>query len=1700
MHNGFAITRTRSAIIGLLLLLVTAHCNGLQYQPFDSYANGEECALILDARGRTSVYDYTYNLLRGSFPTTAGGTQTCITFDAINHAYVEARKRINVARPKSEMWRPEDLATVGELLLDITTNLAQTYGLTYEEIQKSLPLIDTSKTLIREVCPAFLSNIECRPGKYRRFDGLCTNLENPTWGATLSPFARLMSPQFADGLSAPRISITGHDLPLSRVVSRTMHPDEGYHDHAGTVMVIAWGQFMDHDYTLTATPLDPLNRNDPEECCGRLPHQKNPYCNEIFIPEDDYFYKLFNVQCMNFVRAFPAVRPGCRLGSRVPFNLLTGVLDGNTVYGITEAFARKLRTGYGGLLRMNPVFAEYGLKDLLPLKLDIPDEGCTRPNRSLYCFEAGEIRVNEQLVLTCMHTLMAREHNRIAKALAVINPHWDDEILFQEARRIVIAEIQHITYNEFLPILLGKDVMEKFGLLLEKEKYWDGYDSSINPGVIDAFAAAAFRFGHSLLPTAVERWSKAHKFIASKRLSDLIRRPYDLYRAGVFDEYLMGLMNQVAQAMDDSITQEVTNHLFKKVGAKFGLDLVSFNMQRGREFGIPSYMEFRKYCGLPDANTFDELFGSMPNETVRRYSTIFEHPADVDLWSGGVSERPLPGSMLGPTFACLIATQFSHSRRGDRFWYELPNQPSSFTLEQLNEIRKTKLARLICDNTDLIDTVQIYPMVLPDHEINPRVPCRSGIIPGIDLSKWAEFPTSHAAEQYDIIMKSTQAASEIKPTLQHAYINKFNRKLKSMGKNTAISSEKKLSKPWWIYPNSIGWKKHTQHLKMPQKLLQQQEKFLNKQIMSPTFHLMNNQNKNVDLSDPDMEIIKITTIVEAIRQKRQNSAQMLKAAKSIQKIIGNKRSKRSSYKSENNSQNVREKTIISNKKSRHSNPNYRKQFKSKRTLSTKKPLRNKNATDLKTANNVAIPSTVFYKRIWEYINGTRPHTDIISGYNSLENNSDNSTCIDKDRITASQSQEDKSQVTSANIKPERDFYKRIWDIINATQSIRNEKARSKRNANIPESNAASTPCIQEETVNYKEDKQVQATNNKIPLNITDINLSEISDSGPYISGFWNIANKIQWQPNQIPVEDLAKLNNNPILSSLATSASEVDDLNKFPDKVESVDYSSLDNSTEYTNEMRNSSQEIISEPGSPYSSEESFTTSSFLPTESTVEKPLQEKNQVKRVENSTGTIPNYDPSNIPYVEVPDYSDQQEKSLDKNNQSITPVRYNEYDNDYDYIMIPKQLHDADDFSSKSPSAKIKVVQTESDGLETSLNANHSRLSCTENKNSAECVDNYDVEDTKLRNNTEDVTDDIHHSAEEENENSDFIDFDEYKKPINWDEFLKDPILESIRAVFSKKYDHKENPDRTETSEEIETDPKEQSYNYFTKNDDFHDDTFNDRDKTKEETDSYEKKEAKESEIVDKDPPYNDKDFFKHVFGKDSDKESEYNYKENPDRTKNSKEIETYTTDPEEHNENSDRTEEFEEIKTYATDPKEQSQDYFVKNEDHDDHRIASDDTDEVNSKEENTDSYAKKEEKQSEEIDEDPHSDYDKDFFKNIFEKDNDKESSDTVDAEKEFLSRYFTKDVLHQLQDNSTAEEDRQKEESRNREDIQKTLSKILEKKDHFSRLDENLNKMIEKGEAIPIKYNNFWSLEYESPRKRNKDNEQETEDSKEEA
>lgn len=705
----------------------------------DYNAGKEGCALVLT---RSSLYDHTQSIFLGAG---SGYGGNCITYAAVDHALAQALQYLRIETPEEE-WMPEQLATVGEVFLETARILARRYGLTPHEIENQLPLLDTHKTNLLKYCPDFMSPLHCTPGKYRRFDGLCNNLQNPTWGARLTSFTRLLPPAYNDGISEPRIGYGGLPLPGARSVTSLVHIEETLNDHAATTLVVSWGQFMDHDFTLTGTMLNPLDRNEFEECCRPPPGSPpNKYCFNIDVPANDAFFSRFGVRCIDFVRGFPGVRHGCRLGSRTQFNLLTATIDANTVYGVRESFARSLRSGYGGHLRMNPVLRPLGLMDLLPAKTDIPDEGCTHraENGNKFCFDGGEIRVNEQLILTCMHTLWAREHNRIATQLYVINPHWDDEILFQEARNIVIAMIQHITYNEFLPVVLGKDMIAKFNLVLQKEGYWNGYDPTVNPGIMASFAAAAFRFGHTILPTNVERWSKAHRYVTHTPLSDLIRQPYQLYEPGVLDEYYIGMINQPALAFDNFITAEVTTMLFRKPGERHGVDLTAFNLQRNREVGLPGYTEFRKFCGLSAVHTWEDLLGSMSNDTVYRYAATLRTPHDIDLWSGGVSERALPGSLLGPTFACVIATQFSSVRVGDRFWYELGNQPSSFTPAQLEEIRKSRLARVLCDNTDLIQTIQTYPLVLPDHEINPRVSCKSSIIPYMDLTKWAEPHNSH---------------------------------------------------------------------------------------------------------------------------------------------------------------------------------------------------------------------------------------------------------------------------------------------------------------------------------------------------------------------------------------------------------------------------------------------------------------------------------------------------------------------------------------------------------------------------------------------------------------------------------------------------------------------------------------------------------------------------------------------------------------------------------------------------------------------------------------------------------------------------------------------------------------------------------------------------------------------------------------------
>ena len=150
--------------------------------------------------------------------------------------------------------------------------------------------------------------------------------------------------------------------------------------------------------------------------------------------------------------------------------------DASAVYGSTQIQSDVLRERKGGRLKT----FSYQNRQLLPL--DWNNKDCIGYNKGLRCFlsgsflktsfrkpsvdfyfflstfSLGDSRVNQLIGLTAMQTIWHREHNRVADELARVNPRWDDERTFQEARRVVIAELQHITYNEYLPILLGKSV------------------------------------------------------------------------------------------------------------------------------------------------------------------------------------------------------------------------------------------------------------------------------------------------------------------------------------------------------------------------------------------------------------------------------------------------------------------------------------------------------------------------------------------------------------------------------------------------------------------------------------------------------------------------------------------------------------------------------------------------------------------------------------------------------------------------------------------------------------------------------------------------------------------------------------------------------------------------------------------------------------------------------------------------------------------------------------------------------------------------------------------------------------------------------------------------------------------------------------------------------------------------------------------
>src|SRR5439155_3051736 len=305
--------------------------------------------------------------------------------------------------------------------------------------------------------------------------------------------------------------------------------------------------------------------------------------------------------------------------------------------------------------------------------IGFPHEPTTLPT----FFLAGDVRANENPPLTALQTLFMREHNFWADHFKSIDRTLDDDALYGRARAMVGAEIQKITYSDFLPFLIGKDALTPY----------TGYNENVDPSIANAFGAAAWRFGHSLLSATVQLFDANNLRIGNPRLQTTFFAPTQISNNGI-EPYLRGLARQKSEEIDGLITDGVRNFLRPGGG---GFDLAALNMQRGRDHGLPRFNQVRLDYGLSAYTSFSELTTdtSMQAKLASAYNTV----DDIDAWVGILVETHQSNALVGPTLIAIVKEQFQRLRDGDRFWYEAYLDPATLSL-----IQHTKLSDIILRN------------------------------------------------------------------------------------------------------------------------------------------------------------------------------------------------------------------------------------------------------------------------------------------------------------------------------------------------------------------------------------------------------------------------------------------------------------------------------------------------------------------------------------------------------------------------------------------------------------------------------------------------------------------------------------------------------------------------------------------------------------------------------------------------------------------------------------------------------------------------------------------------------------------------------------------------------------------------------------------------------------------------------------------
>ncbi|CAD6199146.1 unnamed protein product [Caenorhabditis auriculariae] len=520
--------------------------------------------------------------------------------------------------------------------------------------------------------------------EYQRFDGFYNNWANPNWGSVGSRLHRDSPSSYFDGVYTMNMS-----LPSARAISDLVFkgPSGIPHSRNCTTVLAFFSQVVAYEIMASTSVSCPLE-------IMKIPV---PRCDAHFDPLCEGKTEI------PFTRAKYDKETGGGINSpREQINERTAWIDGSFVYSTNEAWVMSMRSYHNGRLLEGPIDGYPPLNNPhVPLNNPPPPQihRLMSPDR---LFILGDSRVNENPGLLSFGLVLFRWHNYNADKIQAAHPDWGDEVVFQAARRFVIATLQKIIAYDFIPALLN-------GVELDP---YTKYMPHVPPGISHAFAAAAFRFPHSIVPPAMFLRKRGHECefrsevggFPALRLCQNWWNAQDIVREYSVDEIILGMASQLTEADDNIVVEDLRDYIFGPMHFT-RLDVVSSSIMRGRDNGLPPYNVLRRSFGLPpkDWKDINPEFYVKNSEKMEKLKELYGGDiSTLDSYVGGMLEGGDSGP--GELFTVIIKDQFQRIRDADRFWYE--NKLNGlFTPEDLAQIQATTLHDIIKATTDISENM-----------------------------------------------------------------------------------------------------------------------------------------------------------------------------------------------------------------------------------------------------------------------------------------------------------------------------------------------------------------------------------------------------------------------------------------------------------------------------------------------------------------------------------------------------------------------------------------------------------------------------------------------------------------------------------------------------------------------------------------------------------------------------------------------------------------------------------------------------------------------------------------------------------------------------------------------------------------------------------------------------------------------------------